>query len=225
VSGSVCSSLTDHGTVANSKKARATVGILDSIRSWFMRSEQLPPAEVEMASLPVSTNGVAEAPDIDFSKILASAGIDASQQSRVSKTKHLLGSLPTEASGAIQRQIIEAALGTFDISVHAILQSASAEVEALRGYVDLNETETQRKLVASAQSIADLEAEILDERESMAKATADQLRRKELAEVEMKSVQTVLRFFVREAISAVVVDNRILNVPGDASPLAPPPVL
>lgn len=161
--------------------------------SWFGAKKDEPEEELPAVE--------ASAPDpdgpIDFVAVLAAAGVQEGAQSRVSRAKQLLRTMPPNTPDATKRQIVEAAFQAFDIPTETIVDGARAELEALGTYIRLGEEQTSAKLADGEARIAELEAEISDVRASMALAVAAQERRHRLTTDEIDTVAPIVQFFFK----------------------------
>jgi len=194
--------------------------MLGTIRAWFVGKKNAAPEVLELsaAASPVVEAGAptSEVP-IDFVAVLAAAGIQPEVRHRVVKAKHLLRSLPSDAPSATKRQIVEAAFQVFEIPTQKIIDGASAEIEALRAYIQIGEEAKAAKLVDGEHRIADLEGEIRDARALMDLAIAAQERRQRLTTEEIATVQPIVQFFAHEVIPAALANG---DVAGAGQPSA-----
>jgi hypothetical protein len=148
-----------------------------------------------------------------FTGVYSAANISGEEQARVDKTAALLSSLPSEASHAVKRQIVEASLAAFGIPVDEIIEAGVQEIQALEAYIQHGERHTQNvlgdararteKLAKDINEIKKLMELQLTSQQDLVRATNQQKLR----------VQSVLEFFGQEAIAKVVRDSPKLVEP------------
>ncbi len=156
-------------------------------------------------------SGVVEAhkpPRFDGVAVLTAAGVDEKQRERVERTLELLGALPSDASPQLRKNIVEASLKAFDISIKAIVEAAGAEVNAFENYIAEGHKQLDELKNQSLQRIAELEAEIARVQNRLEVATADQAQLDEATINAMERVRPVLGFFGE---SMGKVDTRVAN--------------
>ncbi len=121
--------------------------------------------------------------------------VSTRDQETVEKAQHLLGSLPESTPNAVKRQIVEASLKAFEVSIDEIIAGASDEITSLRRYIE-KETETAESFTMDGETrIATLEAEIADIRATISDAKDQRERLVGAANEVIEHVQPVLDFF------------------------------
>lgn len=188
------------------------MSIFSIIRRWFGGTRRALPGS-RRAAVAASAAAAPDAP-VDFGVILAAAGIQIEVSDRVGKARQLLRALPSNASGATKRQIVEAAFEAFEIPTQKIIEGASAEIEALRAYVQTGEEEKAKRLTEGERRILELEEEIQSVRASMDRAVAAQERRHHLTTDEIATVQPIVEFFLHEATPAAATSSERTSAPG-----------
>lgn len=212
------------------------MSILETIKSWFGGTgPEHEPEAPELEARPAPRLGVAppsKSPPavIDFTAVLAAAGIAPEVRERVSKAKSLLRALPSGTPSETKRQIVEAAFHAFEIPTQKIIEGASAEIDALKRYVRTGEAETATRIADGERRIAELEKEIAAAREANESAVAAQERRARLTGEEIATVEPIVQFFIHEEIARVSASVRPPQVLSDEDevpladlPSAPPP--
>jgi hypothetical protein len=201
---------------------------MSTIRSWFGGKKQAPAEEMlalpEASPQPIEAGPPPSQAPIDFVAVLAAAGVEPDVRDRVVKAKQLLRSLPPDAPSEMKRQVVEAAFQAFEIPTQKIIEGASAEIQALRSYIQVGEEEKSNRLADGERRIAELEGEIRDARTSMALAVAAQERRKRLTTEEIATVEPIVQFFAQEAIAmAAPIATKPARKPSPTKPEAAAP--
>lgn len=160
---------------------------------------------------------------IDFVGVLATAGIEPDVRDRVVKAKQLLRALPAGTPSETKLLIVEAAFQAFEIPTQKIVQGASAEIEALRSYIQAGEDEKEAKLADGERLIALLEGQIRDARAAMEQAVAAQERRQRLTAEEIATVEPIVHFFTHEAIRTTATAGDAASSEDAAAPVATAP--
>src|SRR5687768_9223340 len=108
-----------------------------TVTGWFIeRDEPAAPVETDVPDVPVQPLPVEDyttpsptqsvfqtAPppaaggQVDFAAVFAAAGVDQEEQQRVTRTTDLLRSLPAGTEMPVKKQIVEASLKAFGVSV------------------------------------------------------------------------------------------------------------
>jgi hypothetical protein len=136
-----------------------------------------------------------KAPRFDGVAVLTGAGVDEKQRERVERTLELLAALPSDASPQLRKNIVEASLKAFDVSIKAIVEAAGAEVNAYENYIAEGHKQLDELRNQSLQRISELEAEIARVQKRLEIATADQATLDEATVSAMERVRPVLGFF------------------------------
>ena len=195
-----------------------------AIRSWFGGKKQameadepeVQPAQPQAASAPAAPSQPPPPlkPAIDFVAVLTAAGITPEARARVVKAKQLLRSMPPGTPDAVKRQIVEAAFQAFEIPTQKIVESASAEIVALRSYIRAGEEEKATTVAEGQRRIAELEDQIREARAAMDRASAAQAQRLRLTTEEIATVEPIVQFFAQVKASAK--DDVAIDVNEDA---------
>lgn len=151
-------------------------------------------------------------PRFDAVAVLEAAGVNGEQRERVERTLELLRALPAETPAAVRKNIVEASLKAFDISIKAIVEAASAEVSAFDQYIANGHKQLDALRKESEQRIAELEAEIAKIDKRLEVATADQASLDEATISATDRVRPVLGFFA-ESQSKVANDAKNSHPP------------
>lgn len=151
-------------------------------------------------------------PRFDAIAVLEAAGVGGEQRERVERTLELLRALPAETPAAVRKNIVEASLKAFDISIKAIVEAASAEVSAFDNYIASGHKQLDVLRNESEQRIAELEAEIAKIQKRLEVATSDQASLDEATDAASERVRPVLGFFA-EAHSKVANDSKNTHPP------------
>jgi hypothetical protein len=144
---------------------------------------------------PVSANDAHQAPKFDAVAVLEAAKVDAKQRERVDRTLELLNALPAETPATIRKQIVEASLKAFDISISAIVQAANAEVTAFDNFINAGHKQLDELKKQSMARVAELQAEIAKIQKHLEVATADQAMLDQSTIAAMDRVRPILPFF------------------------------
>jgi hypothetical protein len=191
-----------------------------AIRSWFGGKKHSPedePAEPQIQppaqAAPSQPPPPAKA-QIDFVAVLTAAGLSPEAHGRVVKAKQLQRSMPAGTPDAAKRQIVEAAFQAFEIPTQKIVESASAEIVALRSYIRAGEEEKATKVAEGQRRIAELEDQIREARAAMDRASAAQAQRLRLTTEEIATVEPIVQFFAQGKASAK--DDVAIDVNEDA---------
>lgn len=169
---------------------------------------------------PVFEKEIPPAPggEVDYDKVFDAAGIPDDDQERVAKAVDLLGSLPGETDPAVKKQIVEASLKAFGVSIEKIIETGVREIEALEGYIRAGAADTTKLIEESEQRILAYEKQIEEIRAVMKQTVGEQqgvIRRCNEKKLE---VQQILEFFGREAVARVVRDSPKLHEPEQSKP-------
>lgn len=123
------------------------------------------------------------------------SGVGPIEQATVEKAQHLLSSLPDSTPDEVKRQIVEASLVAFEVSIADITAGAESEIEALRSYIDAQNADAEDFKAAGEARISELETEIERIRGTIADAESERERRVGAATEVIDEVQPVLDFF------------------------------
>jgi len=145
-------------------------------------------------------------PTFDPVSVLETAGVSAEQRERVERTLELLKALPAETSASIRKDIVEASLKAFDISIKAIVEAANAELAAFRSFIAAGHRQLDEQSKKSGERIRDLQAEISKLQTHLEVAASDQASLDQAAIAASERVRPVLGFFA-EASSRVANDT------------------
>ncbi len=141
---------------------------------------------------------------VDFKAVFEAAGIDEEQTGRVARAQELLASLPGETPAAVRKQIVEASLTAFGVSIDKIIEGGVAEIQALEGYIRTGAADTQTLLAESAARIKKFEDEILRIRTVMDQRVQEQQAVTKACNERKLGIQQILEFFGQEAVARVV---------------------
>jgi hypothetical protein len=141
---------------------------------------------------------------VDFKAVFEAAGIDEEQAGRVARAQELLASLPGETPAAVRKQIVEASLTAFGVSIDKIIEGGVAEIQALEGYIRTGAADTQTLLAESAARIGKFEDEILRIRTVMDQRVQEQQAVTKACNDKKLGIQQILEFFGQEAVARVV---------------------
>jgi hypothetical protein len=155
--------------------------------------------QVFMKDPPAAVGG-----QVDFTAVFEAAGIDEEQASRVTRAQELLASLPGETPAPVRKQIVEASLTAFGVSIDKIIEGGVAEIQALEGYIRTGAADTQTLLTESAARIKKFEDEIQRIRTVMDQRVQEQQAVTRACNEKKLSIQQVLEFFGQEAVARVV---------------------
>ena len=124
----------------------------------------------------------------------------------------MLASLPGETPAAVRKQIVEASLTAFGVSIDKIIEGGVAEIQALEGYIRTGAADTQTLLAESAARIKKFEDEILRIRTVMDQRVQEQQAVTKACNERKLGIQQILEFFGQEAVARVV--QAALDTPG-----------
>jgi hypothetical protein len=141
---------------------------------------------------------------VDFKAVFEAAGIDEDQAGRVARAQELLASLPTETPAPVKKQIVEASLKAFGVSIDRIIEGGVAEIQALEGYIRTGAADTQTLLTESAERIRKFEDEIQRIRTVMDARVQEQQAVTKACNEQKLGIQQILEFFGQEAVARVV---------------------
>jgi hypothetical protein len=146
-------------------------------------------------------------PTFDVIEVLERAGVKAEQRERVDRTLELLSALPPETPALIRKNIVEASLKAFDISIKAIVEAAHSEIVAFDAFKAEGHKALEELRQESQQRIRELEGEIAEIRRHLEVESSDQASLDHATQQAIQRVQPVLSFF-REPAPKVDNDNR-----------------
>jgi hypothetical protein len=158
----------------------------------------------EMPQVFVKDPPAAPGGQVDFKAVFEAAGIDDEQAGRVERAQELLASLPGETPAAVRKQIVEASLTAFGVSIDKIIEGGVAEIQALEGYIRTGAADTQTLLAESAARIKKFEDEILRIRTVMDQRVQEQQAVAKGCNERKLGIQQILEFFGQEAVARVV---------------------
>lgn len=158
-------------------------------------AEPEPVVEPEPTPTVAEAAGVPHLTEFDAERVWNQAGVGTHDQSTVRKAQHLLGSLPGSTPDEVKRQIVEASLQAFDVSIAEIIASASGEIDALRDYISETNESAEHFSSTSESRIEELEAEIAAIRASMQDSDSERERLVAAATGVINEVEPVLGFF------------------------------
>jgi len=145
-----------------------------------------------------STEREEEKPELahfDAHAVLTAAGVLPEHRERVERAIVLLRSLPAETPADVGKQIVEASLTAFDISVSAIVDAATAEVAAYDAFIASGHKQLDEVTKLGESRIAQLEADIAKVRKQLEVASFDQACLDKAAIEASERIRPVLRFF------------------------------
>jgi len=159
---------------------------------------------------------------VDFKAVFEAAGIDEEQSGRVARAQELLASLPGETPAPVKKQIVEASLTAFGVSIDKIIEGGVAEIQALEGYIRTGAADTQTLLTESAARIKKFEDEIQRIRTVMDQRVQEQQAVTKACNDKKLGIQQILEFFGQEAVARVVqaVSTRRAEGEGPAGPVS-----
>jgi hypothetical protein len=159
---------------------------------------------------------------VDFDAVFEAAGIEAEQSGRVAKTIHLLAGLPSETPAPVKKQIVEASLTAFGVSIDKIIEGGVAQIQALEGYIRTGAADTQTLLSESAARIRKFEDEIQRIRTVMDQRVQEQQAVTKACNEKKLGIQQILEFFGQEAVARVVQasSTRQAQADGAAGPVS-----
>jgi uncharacterized protein YaaN involved in tellurite resistance len=182
--------------------------------------EMPPSSQLEMGPETAATIFRTEPPaapggQVDFDAVFEAAGIDAEERQRVAKASELLASLPADTAVAVKKQIVEAALTAFGVSIEKIIEDGVSEIQALEGYIHAGAADTQKLLQESSRRIQQYEDEIKRIRAVMDQRVEEQQGVQAACNAKKLQVQQILEFFGQEAVARVVQASPRLIDPSD----------
>jgi hypothetical protein len=158
----------------------------------------------EMPQVFVKDPPAAQGGQVDFKAVFEAAGIDDEQAGRVARAQELLASLPGETPAPVKKQIVEASLTAFGVSIDKIIEGGVAEIQALEGYIRTGAADTQTLLSESAARIKKFEDEIQRIRTVMEQRVQEQQAVTKACNDKKLGIQQILEFFGQEAVARVV---------------------
>jgi hypothetical protein len=212
-----------------------------TVAGWFIeRDEPAGPVEIEVPDVPVSPTPVEDyttpsptqsvfqtAPppptggQVDFAAVFQAAGVDQEEQQRVTRTTDLLRSLPAETDITVKKQIVEASLKAFGVSVDKIIEATVEEIQALDGYIRNGAADNEKLIQESDARIKEYETEIQNIRSVMQQSVDEQQKLIKVCNDKKLEVQQVLEFFGQDTVAKVVKASPKLHDPSDpATPVA-----
>ena len=210
-----------------------------TVAGWFIESDEpAAPVEAEFSEVPAQpppaedystpspTQSVFQkAPppptggQVDFGAVFEAAGVDQEEQQRVARTTELLRSLPAETDMVVKKQIVEASLKAFGVSVEKIIEATVEEIQALDGYIRNGAADNDKLIQESDARIKQYELEIQNIRSVMQQSVEEQQKLIKVCNDKKLEVQQVLEFFGQDAVAQVVKASAKLHDPSD--PAAP----
>jgi len=206
-----------------------------TVLGWFVVSDDEEGVAAEGADADASVERAGEMPQVflkdppaapggqvDFKAVFEAAGIDEEQAGRVARAQELLASLPGETPAAVRKQIVEASLTAFGVSIDKIIEGGVAEIQALEGYIRTGAADTQTLLAESAARIKKFEDEVLRIRTVMDQRVQEHQAVTKACNERKLGVQQILEFFGQEAVARVVqaVSTRRAEGEGPAEPVS-----
>ncbi|MBT8494400.1 MAG: hypothetical protein KJO07_15195 [Deltaproteobacteria bacterium] len=164
--------------------------------------------EAEESGVPFERKG-----EFSAERVWTEAGVTDEEQATVHRAQSLLAELPSSTPDAVKRQIVEAALKAFDISISDIVVGASSKVQALNSYIEESNDDNERFIGVSEARIEALEAEIAVIRETMKASEEERDRLVGSATEVIDQIQPVLDFFGPSK------SPKIGNLPAPATPV------
>lgn len=135
-------------------------------------------------------------PSFQTLTILDTRGVSPEERDRVAKAQQLLQSLPSAAPAEVKREIVEAALKAFGVSIEDIVSAARHEIDVLNGFLEEAAAAMAQNEAHANKRIADLERQIEFIREDLGKAKTAQEEHIRQARGVIEEIEPVLRFFV-----------------------------
>jgi len=186
-----------------------------------------PPTPAEDYTTPSPTQSVfQQAPppptggNVDFPAVFAAAGVDQEEQQRVTRTTELLRGLPAGTDMAVKKQIVEASLKAFGVSVDKIIEATVEEIQALDGYIRNGAADNEKLIQESDARIKQYEQEIQNIRSVMQHSVTEQQNLIKVCNDKKLEVQQVLEFFGQDTVSKVVKASPKLHDPSDPAATA-----
>lgn len=156
---------------------------------------------------------------VDFEAVFEAAGIDADERQRVAKAAELLAGLPVDAAVAVKKQIVEASLRAFGVSIDKIIEDGVSEIQALEAYIRAGAADTEQLLQESARRIEQYEDEIKRIRVVMEQRVQEHQGVQASCNEKKLQVQQILEFFGQEAVARVVqASPRLIDPSGHRGP-------
>ena len=150
---------------------------------------------------------------VDFAAVFAAAGVDQEEQQRVARTTELLRGLPAGTDMAVKKQIVEASLKAFGVSVEKIIEATVEEIQALDGYIRNGAADNEKLIQESDARIKQYEQEIQNIRSVMQQSVEEQQNLIRVCNDKKLEVQQVLEFFGQETVAQVVKASPKLHDP------------
>jgi hypothetical protein len=183
--------------VSDDEEGRVAEGGDASGERAGQRADEMP--QVFVKDPPAALGG-----QVDFKAVFEAAGIDEEQAGRVARAQELLASLPGETPAPVRKQIVEASLTAFGVSIDKIIEGGVAEIQALEGYIRTGAADTQTLLTESAARIKKFEDEIQRIRTVMDQRVQEQQAVTKACNDKKLGIQQILEFFGQEAVARVV---------------------
>lgn len=152
---------------------------------------------------------------VDYAAVFEAAGVDQEEQQRVARTTELLRSLPAETDATVKKQIVEASLKAFGVSVDKIIEATVEEIQALDGYIRNAAADNEKLIRESDARIKQYEQEIQNIRSVMQQSVAEQQQLIKACNDKKLEVQQVLEFFGQDTVAKVVKASPKLHDPSD----------
>ena len=212
-----------------------------TVAGWFIERDQpaapveadygdvsaQPPPPAEDYTTPSPTQSVFQQPpppatggQVDFPAVFAAAGVDQEEQQRVARTTELLRGLPAGTDMAVKKQIVEASLKAFGVSVDKIIEATVEEIQALDGYIRNGAADNEKLIQESDARIKQYELEIQNIRSVMQQSVTEQQNLIKVCNDKKLEVQQVLEFFGQETVAKVVQASPKLHDPSDPAATA-----
>lgn len=198
---------------------------LDPVMS--VEAEEVEPVELTPIATPSNGAGpdrfldnAPEPPQNDeFSaeRVWNNSGVTDLEQTTVAKAQHLLNSLPDETPANVKRQIVEASLKAFEVSIDDITEGAESEINALHDYINDRNSDAEHFKAESETRIGELETEIKRIRDTMADAEAERERLVGAANKVINDVKPVLEFFSPGSPTSTM-SNKVASRPNSSPP-------
>lgn len=211
-----------------------------TVLGWFVVKEEgdetsssegvpdvsLPAAAGAAAPAPAPVVPVGEIPaapggNVDFAGVFKAFGVDDEERDRFQKASDLLGNLPEGTDPVVKKQIVEASLKAFGISIDKIIEAGVEQIQALDAYQKSGGADTQKVSEEAEKRVQEFEEEIRRLRQVVAERVSEQMAVVKACNDRKLAVQKVLEFFGQEAVARVVRDSPKLVDP--SAPSAPRP--
>lgn len=206
-----------------------------TVAGWFIERDEPPAAaETDFGDVPVQpppaedytapspTQSVFQKPppppaggQVDFGAVFEAAGVDQEEQQRVARTTELLRGLPAGTDAAVKKQIVEASLKAFGVSVDKIIEATVEEIQALDGYIRNGAADNEKLIQESDARIKQYEQEIQNIRSVMQQSVTEQQNLIKACNDKKLEVQQVLEFFGQDTVAQVVKTSPKLHDPSD----------